>query len=248
MILLVPIIRGLLWVVAALALVIARVHPAIHHAILVISSGVTIDRLRAYIAPWGAWAAGISVLIMVLQTFLPFPADALIIANGALFGVWEGLLVSVGGALLSGCVAFGLGRILGRPAALRVVPAAVIDWVDGIAGRGTWLAVLGLQFLPVIPFSLLNFLLGLTALSWATFLWTLAASILPADAILVILGRSIAEGRTALYWTLAAVALLAAASVPARHWFARAFEPPLLRRFSPPAHGCTSLGPRTRRR
>jgi hypothetical protein len=30
MILLVPIIRGLLWVFAALALAIARVHPAIH--------------------------------------------------------------------------------------------------------------------------------------------------------------------------------------------------------------------------
>jgi uncharacterized membrane protein YdjX (TVP38/TMEM64 family) len=226
----VAVIRALLWLIAALGLALARVHPAIHHAILVISSGLTVDRLRADIAPWGAWAAAISILAMIVLTFLPFPADPLILANGAVFGVWKGLLVSIAGGLLSGCVAFGFGRILGRPVALRVVPASVVDWVNGIAAHGTWLAILTLQFLPLIPFSVLNFLLGLTTLSWATFLWTLAASILPADAILVILGRGVAEKDSAVYWTLAALALLAAASVPARQWFARKWQPPDLHR------------------
>lgn len=223
---------------AAVLLAVARAHPAIHHAILVFSSGVTGDRLRAYVAGWGPWAPAASILVMVLQTFLPFPADPLIMANGAVFGLWEGVAVSVAGAVLSGCVAFGLGRRLGRAAALRVVPARVIDWVDGVARDGRWLAVLALQFLPVIPFSVLNFLLGLTPLSWPTFLWTLAASILPADVVLVALGRSVAQGQSAVYWSLGALILLAAVSIPFRRRLAQAWHPPVA------AH----LAPRSRRR
>jgi uncharacterized membrane protein YdjX (TVP38/TMEM64 family) len=221
-----PIIRPLLWLVAALTLAVTRIHPAIHHAILVVSSDLTVDRLRAEIAPWGPWAVGISVLAMVVMTFLPFPADPLIMANGAVFGMWKGLLVSAAGAVLSGCVAFGLGRILGRSAALHVFPPSVVDRVDGIAARGTWLAVLVVQLVPVIPFSVLNFLLGVTTVSWGTFLWTLAVSILPADLLLLALGYGVAEGHTAVYWALAALVLLATATVPARHWLYRSRSGP----------------------
>jgi uncharacterized membrane protein YdjX (TVP38/TMEM64 family) len=222
-----PVIRLLLWVLAAAALAVARAHPAIHRIILVISSGVTADHLRAYVAAWGPLAPAVSIVVMILATFLPFPADPLIMVNGAVFGIWEGLLVSIVGALLSGGVAFGLGRTLGRPAALRIVPASVVDRVDQSVNEGTWVSVLLLQFLPGIPFSVLNFLLGLTTLSWRMFLWTLGASILPADAALVLLGRSVAEGHSAAYWTLAALALLAAASIPARRWFGRIWHPPV---------------------
>src|SRR5579863_5925163 len=103
-----PVARALLWTLAAALLAVARLHPAIHHLILVLSAGMTGDRLRAYVAQSGALAPAVSVFLMVLQTFLPFPADPLIIANGAVFGVWEGLAVSVAGAVLSGCVAFSL--------------------------------------------------------------------------------------------------------------------------------------------
>lgn len=240
-----PIFRVLLWLIAAGALAAARLHPAIHHALLVISSGMTADRLRAYVAAWGPWAPGVSIAVMVVQTFLPLPADPLIIANGAAFGVWEGLLVSIAGALLSGAVAFGLGRKLGRRTARRIVPAPVIEWVDNIAREGTWTSVLLLQFLPAVPFSVLNFLLGLTGLSWTMFLWSLAASILPADAVLVLLGRGVAEGHSAVYWALAALALLTGAAIPARRRLARIWHLPAAPHLAsgPPRGGYTSVGP-----
>jgi cysteine desulfurase family protein (TIGR01976 family) len=78
------------------------------------------------------------------MTFLPFPADPLILANGAVFGLWEGMLVSVAGAVLSGCVAFGLGRLLGRPAALRIVRAGdeiVLTTLDHDANFSPWQAL-----------------------------------------------------------------------------------------------------------
>ncbi len=219
-------LRALLWMMAAVALLIARLEPAVHRFLLVISFNLTVDRVRESIAPWGPWAAVASTAIMVVQTFLPFPADLLIMANGAAFGFWEGLAVSLAGAVLSGCVAFGLGRILGRPAALRLVPASVVDWVDGVAAQGAWMSVLALQFLPLVPFSLLNFLLGITRLTWTTFLWTLAASILPADELLVALGRGVGEGHGAVPWAFAALALLTFASVGLRSRIVHAWHAP----------------------
>jgi uncharacterized membrane protein YdjX (TVP38/TMEM64 family) len=221
----VVLIKALLWVGAAVALAIARVHPAVHHALLTLSSGLTAGHVRAYVASLGPAAPAMSVLAMVVMTFLPFPANPLVMANGAAFGAWEGLLVSIAGAVLSGCLAFGLGRSFGRSAARRFAPPAATEWVDRLVRDGTWVSVLALQFVPGIPFSLLNFLLGVTALSWTTFVITLAASILPADIIFVLLGRGVAERHSTLLWTLGALAFLTAGSVAVRRWFARTWPP-----------------------
>jgi uncharacterized membrane protein YdjX (TVP38/TMEM64 family) len=216
-------IRALLWFAAAAALAIARVHPAIHHTLLELSAGLTAGHVRAYVASLGPAAPAASIFAMVLMTFLPFPANPLIMANGAAFGAWEGLLVSLAGALLSG--GGGRGRTLGRSAARRVCPPAAIEWVDRSVHEGTWVSILALQLVPAIPFSFLNFLLGVTALSWRTFLLTLAASVLPVDAIYVMLGRGVAERHATVYWTLAALALLTIGSMAVSRWIARTWRP-----------------------
>src|SRR5579885_193298 len=194
-------LRALLWMMAAVALLIARLEPAVHRFLLVISFNLTVDRVRESIAPWGPWAAVASTAIMVVQKFLPFPADLLIMDNSAAFGIWDGR-------------------------AVRLVPASVVDWVDGVAAQGAWMSVLALQFLPLVPFSLLNFLLGITRLTWTTFLWTLAASILPADVLLVALGRGVGEGHGAVPWAFAALALLTFASVGLRSRIVHAWHAP----------------------
>jgi uncharacterized membrane protein YdjX (TVP38/TMEM64 family) len=218
-------VRAVLWVAAAIALAIVRLNPAIHHALLVVSSGLTAGRLRAYVESWGIFAPAVSVLLMIVMTFLPFPAEPLILANGALFGLWKGLFVSVAGAVLSGCVAFSLGRRLGRSAAQKFIPAPLIEWVESIARDGGWVGVLALQFVPALPYSILNFVLGTTELSWPEFIWTLAASILPSDVILVVLGHSVAEQNSAAYWLLAAFALLTLASIRLRRVAAQKWQP-----------------------
>jgi uncharacterized membrane protein YdjX (TVP38/TMEM64 family) len=219
------VIRVVLWFTAAAALAVARVHPALHRALLDLSAGLTAGHVRAYVLSLGPAAPAASIFAMVVMTFLPFPANPLIMANGAAFGAWEGLFVSLAGALLSGCVAFGLGRRLGRSAAQRFCPPAAIEWVDRLVHEGTWVSILALQFVPAVPFSLLNFLLGVTALRWRTFLATLAASVLPTDTVFVLLGRGVAERHATLYWMLAALVLLTIGGIAVKRWVARTWRP-----------------------
>ncbi len=189
-------------------------------------SSLTIDHVRRAVAQWGLWAPVTSILITVMNTFLPFPTDPIIVANGAVFGFWKGLLVSVIGAMASACLAFGIARLAGRAVALRVVPASALTWVDHAVTQGGWGAVLLLQFIPLLPYSLLNFALGLTSLRWATFLWVTVLSILPTDIVLVALGYSVAETRIVLYWTIAALIALTILTIWLRYRLARLLKIP----------------------
>ena len=62
------------------------------------------------IASWGVWAVAGSIGLMVLHSFVPFPAELVAIANGMLFGPLWGTLITWTGAML--------GRVSGlRPGA-----------------------------------------------------------------------------------------------------------------------------------
>jgi len=203
----------------------ALVDPTWFHALSAWSS-VTIDHVRTAVAQWGPWAPVTSILITVINTFLPFPTDLMIVANGVVFGFWNGLLVSVIGAMASACLAFGIARLVGREAARRLVPANGLAWVDRTVTQGGWRAVLLIQFIPLLPYSLLNFALGLTLVSWVTFLWVTVVSILPQDIVLVALGHGVAEARAVLYWTIAALIVLTSFTIWFRRRLARVLKIP----------------------
>jgi len=209
----------------ALAPVPALVEPVWLHALSAWST-ITWDHVQTAVAQAGLWAPVASILITVINTFLPFPTDLMIVANGAVFGFWNGFLVSMIGAMASACLAFGIARLVGREAARRLIPAHALAWVDHTVTEGGWRAVLIIQFIPLLPYSLLNFALGLTSVPWTTFLWATVVSILPTDIILVGLGHGVAKARTVLYLTIAGLIVLTIAMIWLRRRLARALKIP----------------------
>src|SRR5215471_4481674 len=70
---------------------------------------------QRFAASWGAWSAVVAVLLMVLHSFVPLPAEIIAIANGMLFGTWLGIALTWAGAMLGAVLSFALARTLGRP-------------------------------------------------------------------------------------------------------------------------------------
>ena len=156
---------------------------------------------------WGAWGVAGSIGLMVLHSFVPFPAECLAIANGMVFGLLWGTLITWSGAMLGAWLAFGLARALGRPFVGRVVPARHLERIDDWSGSHGWSALLAARLVPVIAFNLINYAAGLVKVSWWTFTWTTALGILPLTVLMVLLG----ERMTAVpnwVWLLFAVAAL----------------------------------------
>jgi uncharacterized membrane protein YdjX (TVP38/TMEM64 family) len=182
--------------------------------------GFSVQGIEDRILSWGPWGVAGSIGLMVLHSFLPFPAEFLALANGMLYGPVWGIVITWTGAMLGAFAAFGLARWLGRPFVAQMV--ARRDWraLDDWAAHQGGGMVLIARFIPVIAFNLVNYAAGLTRISWWTFTWSTGIGILPMTALMVIMGDNI-DSLAWEWWLL----LLAAALVL---WFAvrRKLAPP----------------------
>lgn len=68
------------------------------------------------------FAAGTGVLLLMLDVVLPVPSSVIMLANGALFGVVGGTLLSLAGSLIGVALAFAIGRQGGRVLASLATP------------------------------------------------------------------------------------------------------------------------------
>ncbi len=170
--------------------------------------GYTVQDFEDTIVSLGPWGVAASVGLMVLHSFIPFPAEFLAIANGMVYGPVWGIVITWGGAMLGAFAAFGLARWLGRPFVAHMVARRDLQVLDDWAERQGGAMVLIARFIPVIAFNLVNYAAGLTKLSWSTFAWTTGLGILPMTALMVIMGDNI-DTLAWEWWLLLLAAALA---------------------------------------
>ena len=157
-----------------------------------------LGEIEAAIVSFGSWGVAASIGLMVLHSFVPFPAELLALANGMIYGPFWGTVITWTGAMLGAFVAFGLARCFGRPLTERLVPRRHLARLDGWAERGGWRALLVARFLPMIAFNLINYAAGLSRVRWRTFAWTTGLGILPLTVLMVAFGDALER----LPWTL----------------------------------------------
>lgn len=179
-------------------------------------TGLTPEDVETFVAVWGPWSALGSIVLMVLHSFVPLPAEIITLANGILFGPFWGVVVTWVGAMLGAVLAFAFARSLGRPFVRWVVPARHSQWIEAFSAKpGSLLLV---RLIPVISFNLINYAAGLMGVPWGTFLWTTALGILPLTIAMVLLGRQL---MTAPWWAWALVVIGLLASGLALRWLRR---------------------------
>lgn len=127
------------------------------------------------------------VIAYAAVTLLPLPKAVFTIVGGAIFGFWAGLLVVVFGAVIGSSGAFALARWLGRQP-VRGMAAGRVAQLDGQVGRHGFLTVFVARLIPVIPFTTINYVFGLTAVTFASYVNATAVGILPGTAIYVAVG------------------------------------------------------------
>lgn len=177
--------------ICALVAILFGVAIALAAASLGWTFGFTVERFEATIESWGAWGVLASVGLMILHSFVPFPAEFLAIANGMIYGPLWGTLVTWTGAMLGAFVAFGLSRWLGRPFVEVVVARRNWHAIDAWAAHeGAYVVLVG-RLVPVIAFNLINYAAGLSRLSWWAFAWTTGLGILPLTVLMVVMGHNI---------------------------------------------------------
>ncbi len=158
------------------------------------------QEIAAGIETFNTWVEGLGSLAPVVFLFgyalavVAFvPGSLLTAAAGALFGLWQGTLVVFIGASLGACVAFLIARYIARDSIeARLGKHPKFRSVDQAIGKEGLKITFLLRLSPVFPFTLLNYLLGLSKVSFRDY--ALACfGMIPGTLLYVYLGKVAGE-------------------------------------------------------
>jgi uncharacterized membrane protein YdjX (TVP38/TMEM64 family) len=190
--------------VAVLALATISVWGLVFGSSAVPGFELSVEAVERTIESWGMWGVAGAILLMVLHSFLPFPAEIVAMANGMLYGPFWGTAITWTGAMLGAHLAFGLARWLGRPFVVAMIARRHHEKLDAWAARQGGGVLFVSRFVPVISFNLINYAAGLTAISWWTFTWATGLGILPLTFLMVLMGHGLWSDGAAWLWLLPA--------------------------------------------
>ena len=170
--------------------------------------------LEGVVRGWGTAGAFLYGAVYIVAVLLFVPGSILTLGAGALFGaVWGTLLVSVA-STTAAALAFLIARHLARGAVERLAHGNPrFAAIDQAIRDGGWRIVVLLRLSPVVPFSLSNYLYGLTPIAFGPYLLASWIAMLPATLLYVSIGaagRAAASGgRSPVEWTLIGVGIAA---------------------------------------
>ena len=212
-------IAGLVALGAMLYFFVPAVSENINRSLAILSMG-DVQALKAYILSFGIWAPVASGVLMVLQAIIaPLPAFLITLANGTLFGVFWGGLLSWSTALAAALICFFIGQGLGRPVVERLVGQAGIQLADRFFRNYGKYAVFIARLIPIVPFDPISYGAGLTRMSVLDFTVATGLGMIPAVLVYSWLGEHL--GMAHLWvWAVVAVSVLLTGSLVV-HVYAR---------------------------
>jgi uncharacterized membrane protein YdjX (TVP38/TMEM64 family)/rhodanese-related sulfurtransferase len=171
--------------------------------------------LQSWLQNAGAAAPLLFMLLYIVGTVFFFPGSILTLLGGALFGPVLGTFYNLTAATIGAMLAFLIARFVASDWVAAKTGGRLKQLINGVENEG-WRFVAFVRLVPLFPFNLLNYALGLTRISFsqysiATYICMLPGAI--AYTYLGYIGREAATGGEGLIQkALLALALLAIVS------------------------------------
>jgi len=188
------------------------------------------NALQAWVEGAGAAGPLLFIAVYALATVLFLPGSVITLAGGALFGPLWGTLWNLSGATLGAALAFLIARYLGADWVARRAGPRLSRLNEGVAAEG-WRFVAFVRLVPLFPFNLLNYALGLTRVPFGAYVLASWLFMLPGAFAYTWLGyvgrEALAGGEGLVRNVLIALALLAATAFLPR-WLRKARQAPMV--------------------
>ncbi|MBD2427489.1 VTT domain-containing protein [Phormidium sp. FACHB-1136] len=168
--------------------------------------------LESWVAQAGIFGPLVFMVVYAIATVLLLPGSVLTLTGGALFGPVWGTLYNLTGAVLGATLAFLMARYLALDWVEHRVGGQLKQLKQGVEAEG-WRFVALVRLVPLLPFNLLNYGLGLTRIPLTHFVLASYLFMLPGAIAYTYLGyagrEAIAGGEDAIQKGLLALSLLA---------------------------------------
>jgi uncharacterized membrane protein YdjX (TVP38/TMEM64 family) len=174
---------------AAAALVIWTVEP-LRTALGHVLHG-DVDALQAQLHGLGVWGGFVVVALILAHSVIFFPAEIVNATAGLAFGFWVAFPIVMVSWVLSGLIAYWLGRIAGRPLAVRLAGEKRVAGAEQLIERSGAPALLLSRLVPFVPFSLVGYLAGAARVPLWRYTWTTFVGVMPITAAATYLGHAL---------------------------------------------------------
>jgi uncharacterized membrane protein YdjX (TVP38/TMEM64 family) len=154
------------------------------------------EALTAWVGQLGVLAPLVFIACYAAATVFFLPGLLFTLAGGALFGPVYGTLYNLTGATLGATLAFLVARYLAQDRVARHAGKRLRALVEGVEQEG-WRFVAFVRLVPLFPFNLLNYALGLTRIRLSHYVISSFIFMAPAGAAYTYLGyagRELAGG------------------------------------------------------
>ncbi len=141
--------------------------------------------------PWRVVAAYFAIYVAATALSLP-GATIITLAGGALFGLWWGTLIVSFASSIGATLAFLVARFALRDAVQARFGQRLAEINRGIERDGAFY-LFTLRLIPVVPFFVINLLMGLTTMKARTFYWVSQLGMLAGTLVYVNAGTQLAR-------------------------------------------------------
>lgn len=147
----------------------------------------------AFIGNYPLMAPFIFIACYALALLLMIPTLPLNLGAGMLWGPFWGSLIAMAGSGLGVICAFTIARsTIGQPFATRFDNRA-ITWLQNELEIKGWKVVAFTRINPIFPSGPLNFIFGLTSISFATYIWSSIVFLIPLTVAFAIIGHEVSN-------------------------------------------------------
>jgi len=187
-------------------------------AVRQVFSAASPDEAAAILREFGWWTPLVSVLLMVLQSVLaPLPGSLIAAANGAIYGIWKGTLLSWVGGMAGGLVTYALGRWLDTVIAHRWKATPLRQRLTEVGvSRGFWIVLIA-RMTPIISLDFIGYLAGIARMPLISYTLANAIGIIPGMLAYTAIGSELMQGRLLSWYTALALIALVALFFIGRH-------------------------------
>lgn len=147
-------------------------------------------QLRDWATSAGPWFPLVFLAAHTAITVLPFPRTAFTLAAGLLFGPLVGVTLAVVASTASAVLALLLIRAAGWQLS-KLAHYRGIDAVDARLKQRGWASVLSMRLIPAVPFSVINYAAGASAVRALPYTVATFVGLLPGTTAVVILGDAL---------------------------------------------------------
>lgn len=148
-------------------------------------------QMEHWIRAQGFWAPLAFGLVYVVATVFALPGSVLTIGGGLIFGPLWGTVINWLSACTGAILSFLIARYLGRDAVEKILKGrGALRGLDDKIGNNGFYSVLVLRLVPLFPFNILNYGLGLTQVSFRHYMLATLLGMLPGTFVYTSLGSA----------------------------------------------------------